>query len=116
MASPARPIVKTDFDEYVRDNLSFDTAKKVYDAAVLFVETVMSDEFRKRVRSQKGAMASGGVPDYMPDVDMEKRLSGVLRFVDVMAQVFTSVPAPVAQENSNTVDTVKKTRKKSVGK
>jgi len=115
MASPARPIVKTDFDEYVRNNLSFDISKKVYDAAVLFVETVMSDEFRKRVRSQKGAMASGGVPDYMPDVDMEKRLSGVLRFVDVMAQVFTSVPE-TPKENTDNVDSPVKKRKKTVGK
>jgi hypothetical protein len=116
MASPARPTVKADFNEFVLNNLSFDTAKKIYDAAVLFVESVMADEFRKRVKSQKAVMASGGLPDYIPDVDMEKRLSGVLRFADVLAQVFTSPVAEMPKENTDNVDSAYKKRKKTVGK
>lgn len=96
--------------------MSFEVAKKIYDAAVLFVETVMSDEFRKRIRSQKTSMASGGISDYIPDVDMEKRLSGVLRFADVLAKVFTDAPTESSSTNTDSIDSSYKKRKKTVGK
>lgn len=116
MADVIRPATIEDFKSFVGQNFSPEYAARVHSAAVLFVETVMAGEMRKRIKIRKDQMAHGKSEGKSSldafDYDMEDRLAGVLRFADVVTSVFT-VPAQPASELPEQGYAKKKRKKKA---
>lgn len=114
--SDIKPITVDDFKSHVSRFFSRESAEKVREAAVIFTEAVMAAEMRRRIRIRKHDMASGSEskPDPVEERLMEERLAGVLRFSDVLADVFDQVQTPPVPTES--VDKAPKKRKKSSGK
>ncbi len=115
MSEAVRPATIEDFKSFVGQNFSPEYAARVHSAAVLFVESVMAGEMRKRIKIRKDQMAHGKTKDDgsldVLDYDMEDRLAGVLRFAEVLTSVFT-VPAQPASEAPDQGYAKKKRKKK----